>query len=471
MSAASSSPEFNDERPLILSNAEVEGDLVDVIILNGIVDTLVPSAGSLAPGLLGDAHRIDVEGSALLPGLHDHHVHLLSWAASLHSLNLATSPVQPNQLAATISDADRSLGQEEWLRVTGYHESMGLLDRKILDEMNLQHPTRVQHRSGAQWILNSLACDIVGLDHDHDGQLLGADDWLHQQLPPHPLDLEHVTHQLHQCGVTGVSDLTPTSSLDQFAPLLAFAQTMPSLDIRVSSDPWLACDPGTLTPLVLGPVKVYIADHTLPELDQVVAAFSAARSQQRAIAVHSVTEISLALAVAAWNQVGALPGDRLEHGSLISDAAASELARLGVGVITQPNFIVDRGEQYKNDLDESDLEILYRCASLEHLGVSVSFGTDAPFGTPDPWWAMAASTTRVTKNGSLLGAHERLRRHDALSKFLTPLDDPFGQVRRVQPGVRANLCLLDRPLRTIGDDLSKDLVAMTFFEGSLVYSA
>ncbi|WP_229758442.1 hypothetical protein [Peterkaempfera bronchialis] len=52
-----------------------------------------------------------------------------------------------------------------WVRGVGYHESVaGPLDRDRLDALVAHRPVRVQHRSGALWILNSAGAALLGLD-------------------------------------------------------------------------------------------------------------------------------------------------------------------------------------------------------------------------------------------------------------------------------------------------------------------
>ena len=54
---------------------------------------------------------------------------------------------------------------EGWIRGVGYFESVaGELDRARLDRLAPARPLRIQHRSGALWMLNSAAVDRLGLD-------------------------------------------------------------------------------------------------------------------------------------------------------------------------------------------------------------------------------------------------------------------------------------------------------------------
>ena len=63
---------------------------------------------------------VDAAGGALLPGLHDHHVHLMAMAAARDSVDVGTAG-----LAAL-----RTAPGDDWVRAVGYHESIaGPLDR------------------------------------------------------------------------------------------------------------------------------------------------------------------------------------------------------------------------------------------------------------------------------------------------------------------------------------------------------
>ena len=155
-----------------------------------------------------------------------------------------------------------------------------------------------------------------------------------------------------------------------------------------------------------------------------------------------------------------IPGDRLEHGAVLPIGAVQRLAELGVTVVTQPNFVHERGDEYLTDIPH-DRDELWRCASLAAAGIPIAGGTDAPFGHPDPWRAIAAAIDRTTRNGRPLGPDERLHPRAALDLFLGPADRPGGPPRRVAQGQPAMLCVLDRPLARVLDDPNSDHVVAT----------
>ena len=446
---------------LVVEQAEVGGRVVDVAIRGHRI-----AAVGERLAIAGPVERLPARGGALLPGLHDHHVHLLAMAAALASIDVAGAA----DLAA-IGRSHRNRPPGDWLRVVGYHESdHGPLDRYLLDQLAPGRPVRVQHQTGVMWVLSSAALDAIGLAAHPTGRLIGEDDRLQHLVPPPPLDLGAVGAQLAAFGVTGVTDATPSRDLsdveliaaavgDGRLPQHLVVTGAPDLALRAS--PWPGVD--------LGPVKVVLADHALPALDELIAAFAGARRLGRTVAVHCVTRASLVLAVVAWQEAGAVAGDRIEHGSVVPPELAAAIADLGLTVVTQPSFIRDRGDRYLRDVDPEDRPHLYPCGRLQAGGIAVAGSTDAPFGDPDPWRAIASAVDRRTRAGAVLGPEEGVSPRRALELFLGAPDRPGGPPRGVAPGARADLCLLDAPLADVLAAPSADRVAATVIGGSVVW--
>jgi predicted amidohydrolase YtcJ len=436
---------------LLFKDVEVEGRVVDVRIEATTIAKVGPGLQP-APG----EEVIDGRGGAVLPGLHDHHAHILAMAAADRSVRLDGHA----DVAATLRAADRRLPPGAWLRAVGWGGSEDDLDRGTLDALVPQRPVRVQHRSGALWVLNSLALQRVGVD-DPSGRLFGSDALLRARIGvAEPLDLAAVGRRLASYGVIGITDATPFP--DMSGPeLLAGAGLPQRLVCTGAPDLDIGNGPDGV---VWGPAKVVLADHALPSLADLVDQFAVARSRHRAVAVHSVTVASLVLALTAWDEIGAGPGDRIEHGAVIPPDVIPRIAGLGLTVVTQPNFVVEREEQYRAEVDAEDLDSLYRCRTLLDAGVPVAFGTDAPFGHADPWRAVAAAVDRS------LGRAEGVDAATALSRFLSAPLQPGCRPRRVRPGERADLCLLREPLAEALREPSAELVAATVMNGTAVHN-
>jgi predicted amidohydrolase YtcJ len=211
-------------------------------------------------------------------------------------------------------------------------------------------------------------------------------------------------------------------------------------------------------------------EYALPALDDLVRDIEHAHADGRAVAIHAVTRTEMVLACGALEAAGPRAGDRIEHASVMPPALAEWIAHLGLTVVTQPGFVRDRGDSYIRDVDAVDQPWLYRCRGAIDAGISLGAGTDAPFGSPDPWLAMQAAVTRRTLGGAVLGAAERLTPERALALFTSPPNAPGGLPRPVNLGAIADLCLLDRPWSSARSDLSSATVRATLRAGRVIWS-
>jgi predicted amidohydrolase YtcJ len=187
------------------------------------------------------------------------------------------------------------------------------------------------------------------------------------------------------------------------------------------------------------PVKVVLADSGLPDLDALVARLRDVRP--RPVAVHCVSRAALVLLLVALDEVGRVPGDRVEHAALV----APDLLHRLPPVVTQPGFLPHRGDDYLRDLPADDVEDLYRFGSLVDAGVPVVASSDAPYGPLDPWQVLAAARDRRTSSGRVVGPGERVPTAVCLEGMLRPLEDVTAPARRVEGGAVADLVLLAVP--------------------------
>ncbi|HYA68712.1 MAG TPA: amidohydrolase family protein [Acidimicrobiales bacterium] len=427
---------------------------------------------------------IDAGGGAVIPGLHDHHVHLHATAAALQSLRLGPPEVADRSaFAAELARVDRELAPGAWIRAVGYHDSVaGPLDRHVLDALVPHRPVRVQDRSGSQWVLNSAGIDAIvplatmpdeagrGVERDAmgrpTGRLTRMDGWLARELAPARLSLQAVGAAAARAGVVGFTDATPLAETEQL-DLLVAAQRAGDIRQRVTvmSAPARAIRPPAT--IELGPVKIVLDDDRLPGFEELCATVAAAHHERRNVAIHCVTGVQVVLTVAALTEAGSLAGDRIEHGAIIPDDLLAPLAALGVTVVTNPGFVAERGDDYLRDVDPGDVALLYRCQSLRRAGIKTAAGTDAPFGPADPWRVIRTCVERTTASGAALGLGEGVDPRVALSMFLGSASAP-GRLRRIAPGQPADLCVLHTALDNALRAPAADNVALCLIGGAIV---
>lgn len=388
---------------------------------------------------------LDANSGAVLPGLHDHHVHLRAAAAALGSVVVGPPAVRTEmEFARTLAAAKP--GADGWIRAIGHHESVaGELDRARLDALQPRTPVRVQHRSGALWILNSAALAGIGYQDHPDGRLPSGEPRLAEAVPRREPDLSALGRQFTAYGLTGVTDATPGLDHDDIVSLTTtFTQHV-------------RC---------LAPGKTILHDDHL-DLEALAQWIAECHARDVPVAVHCVTAAQLVVTIAALRAAGTHPQDRIEHAAMVPDPSLRDLAELGVAVVTQPNFVVERGDQYLADVPPDEQPWLWRIASLVHAGVPVAFSTDAPFGALDPWAAMRAAVTRATPNGHVLGPQERIAPLQALQMFLGCADRP-AKPRHIAPGQPGDLAVLSAPPADALRVLASDMVVATVVAGALM---
>jgi predicted amidohydrolase YtcJ len=454
---------------MLIRNAEIPGC--------GIADLRVRDERIAAIGHLAAESGetvFDAGGGALLTGLHDHHLHFLAFAASFNSVRCGPPEVTiAEELVQALRAAAGAPGG--WIRGIGYHETVaGEIDRAWLDRAVPDRPIRLQHRGGRLWVLNSRALEKV-LEEDEaspelraTGRLYDGDTWLRKRLSDALPPLGPASRYLASRGVTDFTDASPTNSAQEagiFHDAIRRGELIQSVMMMGSA----ALEIRDLPGLVLGATKIHLREAALPPFDETTERIVHSHAAQRPVAVHCVTLAELIFTLAAFEDTGTIAGDRIEHAGIVPPDALPRIARLGLTIVTQPNFIAERGDAYLQDVDSADHASLYRLRSFLDAGIGLGGGTDAPFGHADPWAAMAAAVSRQSKGGHIFGPDEALTPERALALFQGDPHAPGGQARTLVVGARADLCLIDRPWAEARRDLAAVGVAMTLKAGRIVH--
>lgn len=440
---------------LVLRNVRPWGGaLVDVAIARDKI-------AAVGSDLNANGEAIDGRGGLLLPGLHDHHLHILALAARRQSVDLAGLTD-----SAAIAERLRTTPGDGWIRAVGYDErAAGLPDAAQLDHWVANRPMRMADRTGALRVLNSAALALLhrhqlppGAERDGSGQPTGRfwreDRWLATALPQALPDLAAEGQALAALGLTALTDATAHNGPDE-ARLLAGA--LPQR-LTVMGSEALYAGPG----YQLGPLKLALDERDLPPIDELASRIAAARRSGRAVAVHCVTEAELAIYLAALDAAGgAQAGDRIEHGGLIPAEFVPVIAEAGLIVVTNPAFIHDRGDRYAATIAPDRWEALYPAAGLLLAGIALLAGSDAPYASPDPWLAMRTARERRSSSGALLGAGQRLNALGALRLYCQGA---------ITAGSTADLILCDGTLADVLADLSVERLRLTLISGSIAFN-
>ena len=428
---------------MIIRNCEIDGQLVDVVLAEGLI-------ARIENDIRGNKY-FDAKGGALIPGLHDHHLHLNATAAAMNSVRCGPPEVTSE------NDLNEALnrGGEGWLRGVGYHHSVaGEIDRDWLDKNGPDRPIRIQHRGGRLWILNSLAMAELGLSEPNDGRWLDSDVKLRtkSQFP----NLTPLINRLLSYGITGVTEVTPSNGAVEYENYLQAAKP---LRLSIMGRAELSSEQSKH-------LKLHYHDHNLPALEDLAGEIKHAHQAGRNVAAHCVTRAELMLTLAAIEMAEPLYGDRIEHAAIADEAAIEWMKKLGVIVVTQPNFITEREATYVREVPQADHKNLWRLKAFQDAGLKLAAGSDAPFGDPNPWAAMAAAVRRP------MGFEdEAITPEEALAIYTKPASDAGAPSRKIEVDGTADICLLDKPWADARKSFLDVKVQATWIAGQLVYNS
>lgn len=421
---------------LSLLNARASGRVRDLHVV----------AGVLSECAAADAEVVDLDGAEVVPGWHDHHVHLAAAAAAIDSLSLAPDVLDAGGGLAEVLRTARRHRPTGWLRGIGYDLAQsGWIDRRDLDSAQVG-PVRVQDRTGARWVLDSAGLAGVlevrpwpdGVERDAaghpTGHLVRLDSWLREQLPVVGVpDWAGLGRVLAAQGVTSVTD---AGHLNDWSTLQMLDRSALPQRIRaMTAEPLLLPEP--VDRVVLDAVKIVLDDEDLPALEELRARLESAHAVGRHVAVHCVTDVQLALALSA----GLGPGDRIEHANVVPDGYADLLAESGVTVCVQPALLHARGDRYLDEVEPDRWHELFRLRSLVDAGVPLLGGSDAPVGPTSPRLGVWAAVTRSTQAGRILCAEQALTAPTAASLFRRSATRGWP-LRTLRPGEPADLLVL-----------------------------
>ncbi len=459
---------------------------------------------------------LDCQGQTLAPGLQDAHMHLLSLASSLISLDLSPSSV------SSISDIQKKLQERTlqypegtWIRGSGYNEFY-LRERRHpnrwdLDKASPHHPVKLVHRTGLACVLNSLALSLVGItretpdppggliERDETGEptgiLFGMDRYLEGRIPKFSQEdlrrgLKLAEQLFLSLGITSVHEATVHNDLSRwqlfqqmkrsgcFKPRIVFLPGWESLPEFMGE----GLHPGSGDEeLHLGPVKLVLGqprgvlEPPPEELNRRILFLHRSGFQA---AIHAIEEKEIEAVVKALERAQELfprseARHRLEHCSECPPGLARRLKQVGAVVVSHPAFVYYNGDKYLAEVPRPKLPWLYPFRLLWENGLKLAAGSDSPAVPPNPFSSIYSAVTRRTRSGQLLSPEQTISVRRALwMHTLGGAYAAFEEERQgsIVVGKLADLVILSaNPLEVSAEELEKIQVEKTILAGKVVW--
>ncbi|MCH2190681.1 MAG: amidohydrolase family protein [Gammaproteobacteria bacterium] len=142
----------------------------------------------------------------------------------------------------------------------------------------------------------------------------------------------------------------------------------------------------------------------------------------------------------------------IEHGGLLSPNDLDNVASMSGGVSAASHYVHYMGKKYQQVLGDKANHITPMASALA-AGIPATLHSDAPLAPLSPLQAASVHMTRLTREGDVMLASERLTAKQGLAAitinaaWTLGLEDEIGSIKS---GKRANLTILDRnPLETV----------------------
>jgi predicted amidohydrolase YtcJ len=453
-----------------------------------------------------NANQIDHGGKLLIPSFIDNHCHILPMGLDLTSVNLSATQTVEEALDL-LRDKIKSNGSTipgGWLLAVHYdHNRYGRhITVAELDSVTKDTPALLRHSSGHAALANTAALrlgkitnettDPIGgvFGRDESGNLTGvllehAMNPVYRVLPkPTPeLMVQAILaagESMAGFGIASASDMQ-TGRFDLKDELLAY-RTAGERGCKVSTNLYIEWK------RVFGPratqdfkeildgqdktgiagIKIF-ADGAIgastaaiygkytneqnqqdgysgtlmypPEkLESMILQASEAGYQ---VSVHSIGDYSTDLVLSCYEKTSNPQRHRIEHAMLLSDQQIDRIAKLGCFVTFQPEFMNRFRATYKAQLGPERASKIKRARSLLDAGVKLSFSSDRPIVSGNPWDGIEAATNR--RDG--FDPAENCTRQEAVQAYTvwaTPANEQTTKAT-LTTGEPADFQLLDRP--------------------------
>jgi predicted amidohydrolase YtcJ len=469
---------------------------VDVFLSAGMIADIAP-AGVLRPR----GEVLDADGAWLIPGLWDHHVHVLQWAL--------VAQREPLGHAESAAHAARIMG-EAAVHADGRRIGTGFRDAlwpdsptlEILDGATGEVPTYLINADVHSVWLNTAALRREG--HEPDGIGILREDPAFEisrrlnDVDPSVGDplVAQMARDAASRGVVGLVDLD--MAWNESAWVRRLGAGFDALHVEFGVYPEFlarAIDEGLRTGdsargaasdlARVGALKVITdgslgtrtaaCSHAYPgdphnhgvlavSPGELLALMTTATGAGLACAIHAIGDVANSHALDAFALTGAV--GTIEHAQLVAHADVPRFARLGVGVSVQPEHAVD-DRDLTDSIWSEQTALPYPLRALADTGANLLFGSDAPVSPLDPWAAMAAAVFR-TRDGRPAWRPEQ--GVDAATALAASTHGGTTAPALIEPGARADLALIERdPLTAAEAQLRSMTVTATLLGGRVTH--
>lgn len=440
----------------------------------------------------------DLGGRWVMPGFVDSHCHVLPTGLDLRKLHLGPCQTREDVLDA-VRGALPAVEPGAWLHAVHYDQTKYAdarhLTKNELDAVSATTPILLRHSNGHASVANSAALAVAGVDEstadpaggeyvrDATGRLTGV---LLERAHEHVTDsaprptVEEMTlailaaaDRMAELGITAATDMmtgrwhladeieayeaaAAQGAKIRFRLCMQWARVFGprgtgadrikerlaslhrndchAMGIKIFADGAI----GSASAAIHGAYLTTGGDGQLiyaPE--RLTAMVREADEAGFAVAIHSIGDRATDLVMDAFEQTADPTKHRVEHAMLLSDAQIERLARLGVHVTMQPEFLMRFGHAYRKQLPPERATAIKRFRSVLAAGIPLSFSSDRPIVPGDPWDGIGCAVSRPEG----FDPAESIPLETAIRLYTTEgatANGEPGEMGRIEPGALAD---------------------------------
>lgn len=461
--------------------------------------------------LIGKVDKYDAQNRIVIPGLTDAHIHLQQYALGLEKIDCETTTrheclLRVKQLALNSTPGKWILGHgwnhNNWLE--------GIGNASMLDEVSPNNPVYLTAKSlHAAWV-NSRALEEAGISYETtdpsggrisrnqegkpDGILFETSMRFVKDVIPEP-SVDHIVNAignaqstLWRMGLTGVHDFDSLSCYYALQILyehgklglrvlksIPLEELLPAVEIGLHSgfgDDRLRVGPlklfadGALGPRTAAMIEPYEKEQDnlgmlMMDADELYVHAQTAINHDFNLAVHAIgdranqevlnafTKLRGRSSIKEGPTMGVDLRHRIEHVQLLHPQDSKRLAQLGIIASMQPIHAISDMEMANRFWGER-AAYSYAWKELLRQGSILTFGSDAPVESPNPFFGFHAAVTRRRADGSPgpngWYPEQRINVNEALNGYTTSPAYAAGMETRLgklAPGYLADLIILD----------------------------
>jgi predicted amidohydrolase YtcJ len=502
------------------------------LALSGDRIAAVGEVQDLSSGLSPHGEMLDLEGSTVLPGLIDSHLHFCGYSLRLRQVDLQEVP----SLEKALCRVSREVSLSEpggWIVGGGWNCNLwgdgSFPHHRDLDRVAPDNPVVLSSKDGHSTWVNRLALERAGISAntpDPPGGHIRRDPSamptgilqenaarLVREIVPQP-SLEEMLAackrgmaNAHRVGLTGIHDCEGGQALATFQELrrrgeltMRVLMHIPAAELDAAiaiglrdgfGDEWVRVHGikaftdgalGSRSAWMLSPYEDDPTNKGIPTItpDALHELVQKANRAGLSVAVHAIGDRANRAVLDAIESVrtpaGAHLRNRIEHVQLLHPSDLPRLAELGVTASMQPIHAT-------GDMDIADrhwgerAETSYAWRSLLDTGTTLAFGSDAPVESISPLLGIHAAVTRRRAEGDP-GAEgwypkQRITVSEAVHAYTMGAAYAGGEEAlkgSLAPGKLADLIFLDRDIFCIeAMDIQHAEVLATMVGGRFVY--